>query len=51
MGLPHLLVITHKGERVTSLKLELLGETSIARTSYKDLALKECVVKEEEGLC
>jgi DNA damage-binding protein 1 len=36
-GQLHLLVITHKSERVTGLKLELLGETSIASTiSYLD---------------
>nr|POF11929.1 dna damage-binding protein 1 [Quercus suber] len=31
-GLLHLLVITHEKERVTGLKIELLGETSIAST-------------------
>lgn len=39
-GLLHLLVITHEKERVTGLKLELLGETSIASTiSYLDNAV------------
>lgn len=38
-GLLHLLVITHEKERVTGLKIELLGETSIASTiSYLDNA-------------
>ncbi|PIA41691.1 hypothetical protein AQUCO_02200250v1 [Aquilegia coerulea] len=38
-GLLHLLVITHERERVTGLKIELLGETSIASTiSYLDNA-------------
>ncbi|CAI9760069.1 unnamed protein product [Fraxinus pennsylvanica] len=36
-GLLHLLVITHEKEKVTGLKIELLGETSIASTiSYLD---------------
>lgn len=36
-GLLHLLVITHEKERVTGLKVELLGETSAASTiSYLD---------------
>ncbi|KAG9145181.1 hypothetical protein Leryth_008967 [Lithospermum erythrorhizon] len=39
-GLLHLLVITHEKERVTGLKIELLGETSIASTiSYLDNAV------------
>ncbi|KAI3988674.1 hypothetical protein MKX01_027038 [Papaver californicum] len=39
-GLLHLLVITHEKERVTGLKIELLGETSIASTiSYLDNAI------------
>ncbi|KAI5604930.1 hypothetical protein BDE02_01G318600 [Populus trichocarpa] len=38
-GLLHLLVITHEKEKVTGLKIELLGETSIASTiSYLDNA-------------
>ncbi|XP_043689453.1 DNA damage-binding protein 1-like [Telopea speciosissima] len=38
-GFLHLLVITHERERVTGLKIELLGETSIASTlSYLDNA-------------
>ncbi|KAK9153316.1 hypothetical protein Sjap_000796 [Stephania japonica] len=38
-GLLHLLVITHDKERVTGLKIEFLGETSIASTiSYLDNA-------------
>ncbi|XP_068656195.1 DNA damage-binding protein 1a-like [Aristolochia californica] len=38
-GLLHLLVITHEKERVTGLKIELLGETSVASTiSYLDNA-------------
>ncbi|KAI8524591.1 hypothetical protein RHMOL_Rhmol13G0160800 [Rhododendron molle] len=39
-GLLHLLVITHEKEKVTGLKIELLGETSIASTiSYLDNAV------------
>ncbi|VVB07861.1 unnamed protein product [Arabis nemorensis] len=39
-GLIHLLVITHEKEKVTGLKIELLGETSIASTiSYLDNAV------------
>ncbi|CAA7054607.1 unnamed protein product [Microthlaspi erraticum] len=39
-GLMHLLVITHEKEKVTGLKMELLGETSIASTiSYLDNAV------------
>ncbi|ESQ55276.1 hypothetical protein EUTSA_v10024273mg [Eutrema salsugineum] len=39
-GLIHLLVITHEKEKVTGLKFELLGETSIASTiSYLDNAV------------
>ncbi|KAL0699191.1 hypothetical protein Bca4012_055313 [Brassica carinata] len=39
-GLIHLLVITHEKEKVTGLKMELLGETSIASTiSYLDNAV------------
>ncbi|CDY70585.1 BnaAnng34270D, partial [Brassica napus] len=39
-GLVHLLVITHEKEKVTGLKIELLGETSIASTiSYLDNAV------------
>ncbi|CAH9076420.1 unnamed protein product [Cuscuta epithymum] len=39
-GLLHLLVITHEKEKVTGLKSELLGETSIASTiSYLDNAV------------
>ncbi|GMJ12602.1 damaged DNA binding protein 1A [Hibiscus trionum] len=39
-GLLHLLVITHEKEKVTGLKMELLGETSIASTiSYLDNAV------------
>eukprot|EP01018_Ginkgo_biloba_P003844 Gb_36569 [translate_table: standard] len=39
-GLLHLLVITHEKERVTGLKVELLGETSAASTiSYLDNAV------------
>ncbi|OVA12038.1 Cleavage/polyadenylation specificity factor [Macleaya cordata] len=39
-GLLHLLVITHEKERVTGLKIEHLGETSIASTiSYLDNAI------------
>ncbi|KAE8706609.1 DNA damage-binding protein 1 [Hibiscus syriacus] len=39
-GLLHLLVITHEKEKVTGLKFELLGETSIASTiSYLDNAV------------
>ncbi|KAG5254644.1 DNA DAMAGE-BINDING PROTEIN 1B [Salix purpurea] len=38
-GLLHLLVITHEKEKVTGLKIELLGETSVASTiSYLDNA-------------
>ncbi|KAL9270792.1 DNA damage-binding protein 1-like protein [Drosera capensis] len=38
-GLLHLLVITHEKEKVTGLKIELLGETSIASSlSYLDNA-------------
>ncbi|KAL5977135.1 DNA damage-binding protein 1a [Asimina triloba] len=38
-GLLHLLIIAHEKERVTGLKIELLGETSIASTiSYLDNA-------------
>ncbi|CAN4082375.1 unnamed protein product [Withania somnifera] len=38
-GLLHLLVITHEKDKVTGLKIELLGETSIASTiSYLDNA-------------
>nr|GEU46573.1 DNA damage-binding protein 1 [Tanacetum cinerariifolium] len=38
-GLLHLLVIVHEKEKVTGLKIELLGETSIASTiSYLDNA-------------
>ncbi|KAK8567775.1 hypothetical protein V6N13_105725 [Hibiscus sabdariffa] len=38
-GLLHLLVITHEKEKVTGLKIELLGETSIASTiAYLDNA-------------
>ncbi|XP_077229211.1 DNA damage-binding protein 1 [Tasmannia lanceolata] len=38
-GLLYLLVITHEKERVTGLKIELLGETSVASTiSYLDNA-------------
>ncbi|GMY38038.1 DNA damage-binding protein 1a [Fagus crenata] len=38
-GLLHLLVITHEKEKVTGLKIELLGETSISSTiSYLDNA-------------
>ncbi|XP_058071572.1 DNA damage-binding protein 1 isoform X2 [Magnolia sinica] len=38
-GFLHLLVITHEKERVTGLKIELLGETSVASTiSYLDNA-------------
>ncbi|XP_060203147.1 DNA damage-binding protein 1 isoform X1 [Lycium barbarum] len=38
-GLLHLLVITHEKEKVSGLKIELLGETSIASTiSYLDNA-------------
>ncbi|KAL5577339.1 hypothetical protein UlMin_019038, partial [Ulmus minor] len=36
-GLLHLLVITHEKEKVTGLKIELLGKTSLASTiSYLD---------------
>uniref|UniRef100_A0A1J3EVB7 DNA damage-binding protein 1a n=1 Tax=Noccaea caerulescens TaxID=107243 RepID=A0A1J3EVB7_NOCCA len=39
-GLIHLLVITHEKEKVTGLKIELLGETSIASSiSYLDNAV------------
>lgn len=39
-GLLHLLVITHERERVTGLKIEHLGETSVASTiSYLDNAV------------
>ncbi|XP_020248507.1 DNA damage-binding protein 1a [Asparagus officinalis] len=39
-GLLHLLVITHEKERVTGLKIEHLGETSVASTiSYLDNAV------------
>ncbi|KAM6551938.1 hypothetical protein CsatB_001746 [Cannabis sativa] len=39
-GLLHLLVITHEKEKVTGLKIELLGDTSIASTiSYLDNAV------------
>ncbi|KAL3643734.1 DNA damage-binding protein 1a [Castilleja foliolosa] len=39
-GLMHLLVITHEREKVTGLKIELLGETSIASSiSYLDNAV------------
>ncbi|CAI9783475.1 unnamed protein product [Fraxinus pennsylvanica] len=39
-GFLHLLVITHEKEKVTGLKIELLGETSIASTiSYLDNAV------------
>lgn len=39
-GLLHLLVITHEKDKVTGLKIELLGETSIASTiSYLDNAV------------
>ncbi|KAF2310806.1 hypothetical protein GH714_017398 [Hevea brasiliensis] len=39
-GLLHLLVITHEKEKVTGLKIELLGETAIASTiSYLDNAV------------
>ncbi|KAL3616849.1 DNA damage-binding protein 1a [Castilleja foliolosa] len=39
-GLLHLLVITHEREKVTGLKIELLGETSIASSiSYLDNAV------------
>ncbi|TXG48061.1 hypothetical protein EZV62_027355 [Acer yangbiense] len=39
-GLLHRLVITHEKEKVTGLKIELLGETSIASTiSYLDNAI------------
>ncbi|VVB12240.1 unnamed protein product [Arabis nemorensis] len=39
-GLLHLLVITHEKEKVTGLKIELLGETSIASSiSYLDNAV------------
>ncbi|KAK2977803.1 hypothetical protein RJ640_029848 [Escallonia rubra] len=39
-GLLHLLVITHDKEKVTGLKIELLGDTSIASTiSYLDNAV------------
>ncbi|CAH2078400.1 unnamed protein product [Thlaspi arvense] len=39
-GLMHLLVISHEKEKVTGLKIELLGETSIASTiSYLDNAV------------
>ncbi|XP_048331269.1 DNA damage-binding protein 1a [Ziziphus jujuba] len=39
-GLLHLLVITHEKEKVTGLKIELLGETSIASTiAYLDNAV------------
>ncbi|KMZ57778.1 DNA damage-binding protein 1 [Zostera marina] len=39
-GLLHLLVITYERERVTGLKIELLGETSVASTiSYLDNAV------------
>ncbi|XP_011085220.1 DNA damage-binding protein 1 isoform X1 [Sesamum indicum] len=39
-GLLHLLVITHEREKVTGLKIELLGETSVASSiSYLDNAV------------
>ncbi|KAG8385227.1 hypothetical protein BUALT_Bualt03G0020200 [Buddleja alternifolia] len=39
-GLLHLLVITHEKEKVTELKIELLGETSVASSiSYLDNAV------------
>ncbi|CAH8385815.1 unnamed protein product [Eruca vesicaria subsp. sativa] len=39
-GVVHLLVITHEKEKVTGLKIELLGDTSIASTiSYLDNAV------------
>ncbi|KAK4488128.1 hypothetical protein RD792_003870 [Penstemon davidsonii] len=39
-GLLHLLVITHEKEKVTGLKIELLGETSVASSiSYLDNAV------------